>query len=547
MNGEVIILPLIEPDLAALAFRAETNPAGPAVDLVWDLPAGSAFPDPLVLRILRRERRFPGRSRRGVLPVTATEADLTDGDPVYEAASFQFDFEETREEREGALRISTTRLFSYAGLPRDRILAAAIRREYRAGEADPVRTTVRVIDRRGLVPGTIYYYTAFVAKPSLVDEAAPQPVFSRLTQASALATGQYGYDLFRSLPQIAQRLDTARPEPATVALADRDKGQLERFVKVFQAHADLLHGSIEGLRDLHDIRRVDSRLLGPLAQLIGWRLKDYLDEDGQRNEIGYAPEVYRRVGTLPSLQAMVNRLTGWDAKVREFVRNVLVGFDASRLEQLQHTGTIYLDGSLALTAAFRDYLDGIALAPPPPYLEGRRVPIGSVNTADAAAMFKLRTRAFDDTTAFTYDCGRPNTVGGYDRDDKVWYNRETIGVYIVPDVDTEMFSPQDEIERIRQILREFLPIQVRMVFFLLPFLVVEEPYNAVQEVKEQFEDEGVLLQEEHYGEGADEGEDRIPGWRWFVTNRLDHRSVNTAVLPVDTSSRTWHTGLAQGL
>ncbi|MGH8066017.1 MAG: phage tail protein [Candidatus Entotheonellia bacterium] len=514
----------IQPSLPRL--RAETNPLGPAIDLIWELPDPAGEPDALPMRILRRERRFPGTSRRGVVPVVANVEDLADGSLVYDAATFHFDFEETREERNGQHHIATTRQYLYRGSPPDRILIRSIRREFPTAGGDASRTTVRVIDRQGLGPGTIYYYTAFVGANGR---------FSRQTQAAALATGPYSHALFSSLPQIHQRLDTIPPPPLSTSRLDQAKGQLQRFLEVFEAHADMLHGFIDGLRDLRNPRRIDSRLLPQLAQFIGWKLKDYLNEDGQRNEIGFAPAVYQTVGTIPSIVAVINRLTGWDAQVREFVRNILVSFEVSRLERLSSGELVYVDGSL------------VQHPTPPPHLLGRRLPPGSVNTTDAVAMFKLRTRAVDDYTAYSYDCGQSDGQGGYLRDDDDWYNRETIGIYIVPDVETEAFLLLQEWERIRQILAEFLPLQVRAVFVLQPAVVVEEAYDATGMVAEEFADRAILTQDEVSAEGLEESFDHIPDWQWLVANDLTHRTVDTVVPPVNTSSRTWHTGLTQGL
>ena len=543
------------------SFSAASSPQGrplpsshgvksfePTIELTWEVAPREgdlgesnnlgedilAFPHPdsITLYILRRERRFPGRNRRGVVPVVVEpgDASLNDGLLVYDSNNFRYDFEETREDIEGDRLIQTTYQYRYQTEPRDRILMRSIRRESQilatGGSPRPIAQTVRFLDRDNLNPGTIYYYTAFVGPEE-------QRIFSRRTQASALTTGFYPHSLFSDLPQIHQRLDTVTPRPFSVSRLDQTKGQLQRLIDVFDAHSDLLQGLIDGLRDLHNPRRLDSRLLRSLAHQIGWRLKDYLDEDEQRTEIRFAPEIYRTVGTLPNIAAIINRLTGWDTKVREFVRNVLVSFDASRLEQLDSGTLVYLDGSLQSNSS------------PPPILEGRRLPPGSLDTSDATAMFYLRTRAFGDQTVYSYDCGQLDTQGDYQRDDNDLYNRETIGIYITPDLDSEFFSAQEEGERIRQILTEFLPIQVRAVFFLQP-IDVEEAYDATTEVQEQLEDIGLLLQTELYGEGLDTVSDRIPQWRWFLSNDLTHLSVDTALVPVNIGSRTWHIGLEEG-
>ena len=401
--------------------RAETNSVGPAIDLGWELPHPAGDPD-ASLRIVRRERRFPGRSRRGVVPVVANADDLADGLVVYDTNTFRFDFEETRQEQDEEHLIATTRQFRYQGSPADRILIGSIRRQLPAAGGDPIRMTGRVIDRQGLGPGTIYYYTYYTAF------VGPSGRFSRITQAAALATGQYGQALFASLPQIHQCLDATPAPPFSVARPDQAKGQLQRFLEVFEARADMLHGLIDGLRDLRNPRWIASRLLPQLAPFIGWTLKDYLNEDGQRSEIGFAPVIYQTVGTIPTIAAVINRLTGWDAQVREFVRDVLVSFDGSRLERLPSGEQVYVDGSQVQNPT------------PPPHLSGHSLPAGSLDITDAMAMFKLRTRSFDNQSAYNYDCGQPDGQGGYRRDEDDWYNRETIGIYIVPDVETEMFS-----------------------------------------------------------------------------------------------------------
>jgi hypothetical protein len=296
----------------------------------------------------------------------------------------------------------------------------------------------------------------------------------------------------------------------------------------------MLQAMVAAMRDLRSPRQVDSRLLPALAHLLGWRLKGYLNEDDQRNEILFAPQVYRSVGTLPNLAAMVNRLTGWDTRVREYAASIVVSFDSARLEALQGGRSIYLDGRVRVSDT-------------PPHLTGNRVPYGSVDTSNAMAMFRLRTRAFDDTTAYTYDCGRSDGRGDYQRGNRTWYNRETVGLYIVPDVETESFRLEEEWDRVKQIISEFLPLQVRVVFVVQPSVVVEEEYIAGRDVAEDFADRGIEWKDETYSGVLETGADRIPGWQWFITNNPAHRSVETSAVNIDTSSRTWHIGLDQGL
>lgn len=443
--GDIVFKPR-PPDLAALRFRAEANPVGPAIDLVWDLADPTASPDALPVRIMRRVRRYPGRSRRGVVATLASVGDLADGTVVLAPGTLVWDIEETREDVEGDRRIATTRQYTYRGTPRDRVLVRSIRREYALASAAPRRTTVRVVDRTGLAPGTIYYYTAFAGSP---------PWFSSRTQASALATGSGTPDLFTLLPRVDQQRDETAPDPFAVPNSEHDRGQLERLLRVVQAHADLLLGLADGLHDIHDSRRADARLLGPMAALIAWRLKADLDEDGQRAEIAFAPEVYRAVGTAPLLAAMVNRLTGWPVATRDFVRNVLVTWDPERRER-RGAGWSYLDGS---DRAVGD----------PPTLITQAVPAGTVNTADVAALTRLRIHDPTDTTAFTYDCGPFDaTLGDYAPDDDTWYDRHAVGVYVRPPAGADLAAVRATWARAKALVAEFLPIHTRAVLVVRP-------------------------------------------------------------------------------
>lgn len=541
-------------------FRAETYPAPRTIALLWDIPLlidSTSFPDPDIVPIfiLRRERRFPGQNRRGVVPVRKQLLNgREDGSQVYHTLTFNFDFEEQWEDREGDRRIVTR--YQYQGNRQNRVLVRSLREEYEqkaTGESQPRRLTVRVIDREGLEEGNIYYYTAFVG---------PEFIFSSQTQASALATDDYKHNLFAGLPQVHQQFDTATPPPLTVAQADAQKGQLQRFLEVGDSHADMFHGFIDGWRDLYNTRRVDSRFLPHLAHQIGWQFKNERDEDRQRTELQLAPLFYETVGTVSSIAAIINMLTGWKTEVREFVHNVLLSVDTSRFENLREGvayadgetppegDRAYLDGSLQVSSAYQRYLeDTTNPRPAPPLWQGRQVPPGSLNIAalssDPVAQSKLRDKAFDDPTVYSYHAPPANEPRNELPNPDVLYNRETIGIYITADIKPEEFSPGETSQQLYRIVREFLPIQVRPVFFIR--LSETETYDTLTEVQEDITDTVAAGEEERYGDISEQASDRIPGWRWFVTNRLEHRAVDTEAAPIDTSSRTWHIALDQGL
>lgn len=590
--------------LAALQFRAVANPLGAAIDLVWDVPDAQPNP-PRRLIIVRRERRFPGLNRRGVLPVLAniSSEDWPDGDIIYDSQAFTFDLRETREERFDNTRIETTRQYELLGEQRERQLSRTIRREFTStpdGDDILTQSTIRVTDSQTIHPGTIYYYTAFLAA-----ETEQEFYFSNLTQASALATGRYGHQLFSALPQIHQQLDTTRPAPQQVTPADRNKGQLQRFLEVFEAHADMLHSFVGGLGDLRNLNRVDSKFLPHLADYIGWRLQGNTNELQQRQEIRNAPELYKTIGTIPTIKAVINRFTGWDVEVRAFARNVLLTFDPSRFEDI-NGDIVYLDGSFTL---LQEPSGGPA--PDPPW-QGRRFPRGSLDTEDAEALEKLRGNAIDGPTVYTFDAGRRgytlslitpdsaeeiptrgnslvtvarindsysvrifNRAGrrvidvgasiftpddslisqlefafeqesiseltaktlirqiasslNYDTtdadsltlDDTVFYNPKVVGIYFSPNLNNEdVLALSEEVPRIRQILAEFIPIQIRLIFFLR-FIDFENVADVLELTDEVVNSEF------------------IP-WEVFITNDLNHLTIDTdAIQPLDNVSRTW--------
>ena len=526
------------------AFCAESSAAG-GCELAWEPSAvldalGAPTPEDRPVLILRRLDRFPGRSRRGSVPRWARTQDLADGSSVYDSASFPIAFTELHTERQNDIDVASELGYRWGATPPDRTLVRTDR-TLRAESGDVLSRTLRIHDRDALVDRRVHYYTLYtgytlaelqnlqllaageladlIAATIVGNASAPYYVFSADTQAAALATPPVQPRWFASLPQVHRNFD-------------RPLGQLERFIHNLESHHELVKALVAGAADFHASSRADSRLLPPMAAWLGWPLRADLDEASQRNEIAYAPEFYRTVGTAGNIAAMVNRLTNWDTRIREFVRNVLVTFDASRIELLSDGRVLYMDGSTR----------GDTAAVPP--VIGRRVPPGSLDTTQADAMFRLRTHAFEDDTAYTYDTrqARSLTPGGQPTIEG-WYSRQTIGVYIVPDDSSEVFAPGDQFERIGRAIGEFLPINVRAIFVLLPGTIVEEPYDAPNTVQEVVSDVGLLEQSEAYGGAADASGDAIPEWTQFITNQLAHRSVDTTMLPVASLSRTFHSAL----
>ncbi|MBB6253160.1 phage tail protein [Nitrospirillum iridis] len=188
------------------------------------------------------------------------------------------------------------------------------------------RQEVEILDA-GASPGAllanqVYYYQLFSA--SLPDGGADATPY----RSAAQVTDSYGQNraLYLSLPEIYRRHDVqVRPDtPGSTSVPELSPnfGQLRRFIDPFGIALDSLRGTAEGLRTLHDVDAVDGKYLPTLAQWIGWDLSVDVDIPQQRNEIKAASRLYRLVGTLPGLRALVTQYTGWSTQVAEFAQNI---------------------------------------------------------------------------------------------------------------------------------------------------------------------------------------------------------------------------------
>ena len=171
----------------------------------------------------------------------------------------------------------------------------------------------------GLKGETVYYYALFpyAGNPPNYD-------IDRHNRAVAMATAPYNIagQMAALLPTLYHRYDTVVTNAATVAPADRQKGQLCRFLDLPGGQLDLLYSFARAMRDLHDLEKVDSRFLLLLALWIGWQIDNRLETDAQRNDIRNAPHLYKSIGLIPTVEATVKRLVGWESRTKEFVHNV---------------------------------------------------------------------------------------------------------------------------------------------------------------------------------------------------------------------------------
>ena len=229
-------------------------------------------------------------------------------------------------------------------------VAVEVLRRTRAIAFDAARNPVgyreEILDVRdgvqGLDPGTTYYYELGGAELPTADPDDFRAV------ATPTEVHRSGRTLYEQLPAIVRRHDVVRGpvrETGAIPEATPENGQLRRFVDVFGAVTDHLRSRADGLRDLHDVDAVDHRMLPHLASWLGWDLSHGKAISLQRHEIKYAAHLYRITGTVPGAVIWVKRLTGWDARVKEFWRNVFFTNDLGNPHDANDPGSRTLDTS----------------------------------------------------------------------------------------------------------------------------------------------------------------------------------------------------------
>ena len=192
----------------------------------------------------------------------------------------------------------------------------------------PVQQYVEILDAGqnpgDLQPNSTYYYQ-LLSRNLPASGSAAEPY-----RSSAMVTDTYGLNrtFYQFLPEIYRRHDV-QAGPTTSASAGVPEasprhGQLRRFTDLFGVPLDSLRGTAEGLRTLHDLDRVDARFLPAISQWLGWQLSLDSEIPLDRNEIKSAPRLYRLVGTIPGMRALVSQYTGWFTQVAEFAQNLVL-------------------------------------------------------------------------------------------------------------------------------------------------------------------------------------------------------------------------------
>lgn len=168
----------------------------------------------------------------------------------------------------------------------------------------------------GLEAGSWHYYTVFLDPDSLPPGGGVTP--QTVWRACALVTGDFGASdrLYGLLPGIHRYSDEPVPELA-------GKGQLRRFLQVFEASLNHVRGQGEGMLHRHDLAHASPRESERLARWVGWEPRPAGDER-QREELRFAPEIFSMAGTAFLIRALVKGETGWACETRDLMRRVAV-------------------------------------------------------------------------------------------------------------------------------------------------------------------------------------------------------------------------------
>jgi phage tail-like protein len=264
----------------------------------------------------------------------------------------------------------------------------------------------------GLTPGTTYYYELVCPDLPAGDPAERRAV------ATPTELHRTGRELYESLPAIYRRHDVVKGserDRGAIPEANRDAGQLRRFIDLFGSSADHLRSRADGLRALHDVDGVDYRILPRLAAMLGWDLSHGKPIPIQRHEIKYAAHLYGMTGTVPGCLIWIKRLTGWDVRLKEFWRNVFFTNDLGN--------------------------------PADPSDHGSR----TVDTSKPALVASIGR--FEDTVDYVYDTG----TGPDD-----WYAYNMIGIFATPRADETVTDVLRKRGRLLSNASIFLPYNLRL-------------------------------------------------------------------------------------
>lgn len=146
-----------------------------------------------------------------------------------------------------------------------------------------------------------------------------------------------------------------------------------------------------------------------------------------------------------------------------------------------------------------------------------------------------RRRQWDDFLSYTPQkpVGFP---GERELEDSEFYTRGTVGLYLSPVIGDNP-QTQQKVERLRPLLRRFLPINVRAVVILAPRVDLEYIYQPGRDLQESYSDSYPLV--EYYSGLTENTSVSLPDWVIFRSNTLGNVTANLAELTT-LRSRTYY-------
>jgi hypothetical protein len=312
-------------------ITAIPHPFGNRIDLKWVNPAPDQYPG---MRLIRREDTHPASPEDGMVVAEGNsflfsvdisfQIDL-DNALISDALRQEFFNNQISLSKNASVTVEAQgnkwQLSDYKGKYLIRKNNVILNVYYKGPNS---------AEDKNLRGETMYYYTLFTYKND-----PPEYKIDRQNRASAMATAPYNMagQMYELLPRIYHRYDTRLPQtpPDGMLEDDKKRGQLRRFLDLSGSHLDQFYSFARAVLNLHNLDKVDGRLLPLLAQWIGCKTDYTLEIDAQRNEIRDAPSVYKTIGLIPTVEATVKRISGWESLTKEFVHNVFMSNRPERL------------------------------------------------------------------------------------------------------------------------------------------------------------------------------------------------------------------------
>lgn len=402
-------------------FRAEPAPKGGEIYLAWREEGRRGLTR---VRLFRSAHSHPVRAKSGEFDVLRPQFHLLyDSNIFLEDQRGQSFSRRLVAENHGSLSADQAGVGSRHYVWVDRLGIEFLDEQQdvvrRNGRMVVLNRTMRLRDQD--LESIPYYYSL------LVDNSS-----QTLYASTAIATDsklQLGRQLYQLLPQLYRRYDSQHD--------DQDRGQLERLSELFGGMLDRFTTYSGAVLQLNDINQVPGPFLPLLAAKIGWRLDPSKPYAVQRNTLKGAHYVYKKVGTIPGIEALVYQISGKRVRVREFATNI---FHSNCPENW------YRDESGQLIKSRSKSVD----------INTSRAPARYGNNDDMDDVSVVKTHL--DTLHYTFDSRRPADWQDYDsRRSDGWYSYDTVGLFLLEE------ASQGQIDLIHQTKHRYLPLNIRAI------------------------------------------------------------------------------------